>query len=91
MGSNPVIPPTGRAEAPAHPAKKAAVSSLHGGADQAQAARRLVQRLAHHGARVMHEHHVPDLRITPRVNAAKCLLFRLRPTAMPLEARRSER
>ena len=60
-----MTPPAGRAEPPAHPAKEAAVCSLHSGTNQAQAPSRLVQRVAHDGARVVHEHHVPDLRAVP--------------------------
>ncbi len=48
-----------------HPAEEAAVRRLHSRAHQAQAAGRLVERLAHHRARVVHQHHVPDLRTRP--------------------------
>ncbi len=48
-----------------HPAEEAAIRRLHSRAHQAQAAGCLVERLAHHRARVVHQHHVPDLRTRP--------------------------
>jgi len=54
-----------------HPAEEAAIGRLHSGAHQAQAAGRLVERLAHHRARVVHQHHVPDLRTAPGSGARR--------------------
>lgn len=62
MHSERLVYMTARAEVPAHPAEEAAVCSLHSGTNQAQAPGRLVQRLAHHRARIVHQDHVPDLR-----------------------------